>query len=73
MPQIGSDNKSVVLKSGVKNKKRILGITGSFYTGESKSNYDSNYDKIFNKKILENKNKLGIARETSKTFSVEQE
>ena len=55
MPQIGSDNKSVVLKSGVKNKKRILGITGSFYTGESKSNYDSNYDKIFNKKILENK------------------
>lgn len=50
MPQIGSDNKSVILKSGVKNKKRILGMTGSFYTGESKSNYDSNYDKIFSKK-----------------------
>jgi hypothetical protein len=50
MPQIGSDNKSVILKSGVKNKKRILGMTGSFYAGESKSNYDSNYDKIFSKK-----------------------
>jgi hypothetical protein len=68
MPQIGSDNKSVVLKSGVKNKKRILGMTGSFYTGESKSNYDSNYDKIFNKKT-----EFEIARETSKTFSMEQD
>jgi hypothetical protein len=68
MPQIGSDNKSVILKSGVKNKKRILGMTGSFYAGESKSNYDSNYDKIFNKKT-----EFKIARETSKTFSMEQD
>jgi|DEB0MinimDraft_4_1074332.scaffolds.fasta_scaffold10613_3 hypothetical protein len=68
MPQIGSDNKSVVLKSGIKNKKRILGMTGSFYAGESKSNYDSNYDKIFNKKT-----EFKIARETSKTFSMEQD
>jgi len=68
MPQIGSDNKSVVLKSGIKNKKKILGMTGSFYAGESKSNYDSNYDKIFNKKT-----EFKIARETSKTFSMEQD
>jgi hypothetical protein len=69
MPQIGSDNKSVILKSGVKNKKRILGMTGSFYAGKSKSNYDSNYDKIFSKK----KTEFEIARETSKTFSMEQD
>jgi hypothetical protein len=67
MPQIGSENKSVVLKSGKRNNKRILGMTGSFYTGDSKKNYDDNWERIFG-----NKSEIEIARETSKTFSMEQ-
>ena len=55
MPQIGNDNKPVILKSGQRNKKRILGMTGSLYVGENKKNYDENYNRIYKNKISENK------------------
>jgi hypothetical protein len=55
MPQIGNDNKPVILKSGQRNKKRILGMTGSFYVGENKKNYDENYNRIFKNKKLGDK------------------
>jgi hypothetical protein len=67
MPQIGSENNSVVLRGGKRNNKRILGLTGTFYSGDSKKNYDDNYDRIFGSKT-----EFEIARETSKTFSMEQ-
>jgi len=70
MPQIGSEKNSVVLRSGQRNKGRTLGVTGSFYKTENKSKYDSNWDRIFGKK---HQTEFDIAREKSKTFSMEQD
>ena len=53
MPSVGSEQKPVIISSKNKNKKRILGLTGKFYTKEEQSQYSEGWDIIFN-----NKNKL---------------
>lgn len=70
MPQIGSDNSSVVLKTGNRNKGRLLGDTGSFYKSANKEKYDANWDRIFGKKHT---TEFDLAREKSKTFSADQD
>lgn len=70
MPQIGSEKSSVVLKSGQRNKGRILGDTGSFYKSSNKEKYDKNWERIFGKSHV---TEFDIAREKSKTFSMEQD
>ena len=70
MPQIGSEKSSVILKSGQRNKGRILGDTGSFYKSLNKEKYDKNWEKIFGKSHT---TEFDIARKKSKTFSMEQD
>jgi len=54
----------------IKGKRRgkVLGMTGSFYKPVNKSKYDANYDRIFS-----HQTELEIARQKSKTFSMEQD
>ena len=69
MPQLGNEKNPIVLNSSSKPKStRVLGLLGSAYSGEAKQKYVDNYDRIFG-----NKTELEIARETSKTFSMEQD
>ena len=49
-------------------KGKVLGMTGSFYKPVNKSKYDANYDRIFG-----HQTELDIARQKSKTFSMEQD
>lgn len=51
-----------------KRKGKVLGMTGSFYKPVNKSKYDANYDKIFG-----HQTELELARQKSKTFSMEQD
>ena len=53
MPQLGSEQQPILFSSKNKKKKRILGLTGKFYTKEEQSQYAEGWDRIFN-----NKNKL---------------
>jgi len=48
MPQIGSEKNPMII---TKNKTgKVLGLTGSFYSGDRKKKYNENYDKIFGDK-----------------------
>ena len=56
MPQIGSEQKPVVFSSKNKSKKRILGLTGKFYTKEEQTQYAEGWDRIFGEKNAKKKN-----------------
>ena len=62
MPQIGNNEKPVMFR------KAIVSKDSRFRKGFDKDKYQENYDHIFG-----NKSELEIARETSKTFSMEQD
>jgi hypothetical protein len=62
MPQIGNNENPVMFR------KAIVSKDSRFRKGFDKDKYQENYDRIFG-----NKSELEIARETSKTFSMEQE
>ena len=62
MPQIGNNENPVMLR------KAIVSKDSRFRKGFDKDKYQENYDRIFG-----NKSELEIARETSKTFSMEQD
>jgi hypothetical protein len=62
MPQIGNNENPVMFR------KAIVSKDSRFRKGFDKDKYQENYDRIFG-----NKNELEIARETSKTFSMEQD
>jgi len=62
MPQIGNNENPVMFR------KAIVSKDSRFRKGFDKDKYQENYNRIFG-----NKTELEIARETSKTFSMEQE
>lgn len=62
MPQIGNNEKPVMFR------KAIVSKDSRFRKGFDKDKYQENYERIFG-----NKSELEIARETSKTFSMEQD
>jgi hypothetical protein len=62
MPQIGNNENPVMFR------KAIVSKDSRFRKGFDKDKYQENYDRIFG-----NKSELEIARETSKTFSMEQD
>ena len=64
--QIGSEENPMMIKG--KRRGKVLGMTGSFYKPVNKSKYDANYDRIFG-----HQTELEIARQKSKTFSMEQD
>ena len=45
MPQIGSEKNPMIITK--KKTGKVLGLTGSFYSGDRKKKYNENYDKIF--------------------------
>ena len=47
MPQLGSEQQPILFSSKNKKKKRILGLTGKFYTKEEQSQYAEGWDRIF--------------------------
>jgi hypothetical protein len=47
MPQVGSEQKPIIFSSKNKAKKRVLGLTGKFYTKEEQSQYAEGWDRIF--------------------------
>ena len=67
MSQLGSEANPLMING--KRKGKILGMTGNFFKPENKKRYDENYDRIFNIHQTE----FNIAREKSKTFSMEQD
>jgi hypothetical protein len=62
MPQIGNNDNPVMFR------KAIVSKDSRFRKGFDKNKYQENYNRIFG-----NKTELEIARENSKTFSMEQE
>ena len=62
MPQIGNNENPVMFR------KAIVSKDSRFRKGFDKDKYQENYERIFG-----NKSELEIARETSKTFSMEQD
>ena len=62
MPQIGNNDNPVMFR------KAIVSKDSRFRKGFDKDKYQENYNRIFG-----NKTELEIARENSKTFSMEQE
>ena len=62
MPQIGNNENPIMFR------KAIVSKDSRFRKGFNKDKYQENYDRIFGKK-----SELEIARETSKTFSMEQD
>ena len=64
--QIGSNENPMMIKG--QRRGKVLGMTGSFYKSVNKSKYDANYDRIFG-----HQTELDIARQKSKTFSMEQD
>ena len=62
MPQIGTNDKPVIFR------KATVSPESRFRKGFDKDKYQENYNRIFG-----NKTELEIARENSKTFSMEQE
>ena len=62
MPQIGTNEKPVIFR------KAIVSKDSRFRKGFDKDKYQENYDRIFGKTT-----ELDRARETSKTFSMEQD
>ena len=50
MPQLGSDKNPIIMNSSGKKSTRVLGLLGGVYSGDSKDNYNKNYDRIFKKK-----------------------
>ena len=69
MPQVGSEEKPMMINGNRKGKN--LGMTGRFYSPENKKKYDENYDRIFGH--FGHKSEFEIAREKSKTFSMDQD
>ena len=51
MSQIGTDKNPMILNGSGKKSTRVLGLLGGVYSGQSKKNFDKNYDRIFGKKI----------------------
>jgi len=62
MPQIGNNDKPVMFR------KAIVSKESRFRKGFDKDKYQENYDRIFG-----DKKEIDIARETSKTFDMEQD
>ena len=62
MPQIGTNDKPVIFR------KAIVSKESRFRKGFDKDKYQENYDRIFG-----DKKEIDIARETSKTFDMEQD
>ena len=62
MPQIGNNDKPVMFR------KAIVSKESRFRKGFDKDKYQENYDRIFG-----DKKDIDIARETSKTFAMEQD
>ena len=62
MPQIGNNNNPVMFR------KAVVSKDSRFRKGFDKDKYQENYERIFG-----DKTELEIARETSKTFSMEQD
>lgn len=62
MPQVGNNENPVMFR------KAIVSKDSRFRKDFDKDKYQENYDRIFG-----NKSELEIARETSKTFSMEQD
>jgi hypothetical protein len=62
MPQIGNNENPVMFR------KAIVSKDSRFRKGFDKDKYQENYDRIFG-----NKTEFEIAREISKTFSMEQD
>ena len=56
MPQLGSDKKPIIMNSSGKKSTRVLGLLGKVYSGESKENFNKNYNRIFGKKQAGEKN-----------------
>tara|TARA_R100001230_G_C5519508_1_gene57228 strand:- start:87 stop:272 length:186 start_codon:yes stop_codon:yes gene_type:complete len=56
MPQIGSEQKPIIFSSKNKGKKRVLGLTGKFYTKEEQSQYAEGWDRIFGENNAKKKN-----------------
>ena len=50
MPQIGSEQKPMMIKGKRKGKK--LGMSGKFYKTKALENYKDNYDRIFRTKDM---------------------
>jgi hypothetical protein len=48
MPQVGSEKNPMIITK--KKTGKVLGLTGSFYSGDRKKKYNENYDKIFGDK-----------------------
>tara|TARA_R100000789_G_scaffold26365_1_gene29479 strand:- start:29 stop:190 length:162 start_codon:yes stop_codon:yes gene_type:complete len=48
MPQLGSEESPMIITK--KKTGKVLGLTGSFYSGERKKKYNDNYDRIFGDK-----------------------
>ena len=48
MSQIGSEENPMIITK--KKTGKVLGLTGSFYSGERKKKYNDNYDRIFGDK-----------------------
>jgi len=62
MPQIGNNDKPVMFR------KAIVSKESRFRKGFNKDKYQENYERIFG-----DKKEIDIARETSKTFDMEQD
>jgi len=62
MPQIGNNDKPVMFR------KAIVSKESRFRKGFHKDKYQENYERIFG-----DKKEIDIARETSKTFDMEQD
>jgi hypothetical protein len=62
MPQIGNNDKPVMFR------KAIVSKESRFRKGFDKDKYQENYERIFG-----DKKEIDIARETSKTFDMEQD
>ena len=63
MPQIGNEQNPIRMRP-----HRTTKLRGNYLKNEDKAKYDANYERIFG-----GKTEFEIARETSKTFSMEQE
>ena len=51
MPQLGSDKNPIIMNGSGTKSTRVLGLLGKTYSGESKKNYNKNYNRIFKKKL----------------------
>ena len=52
MPQLGSDKNPIIMNGSGTKSTRVLGLLGRAYSGDSRYNYNKNYDRIFKKKEI---------------------